>query len=116
MSAPGFGEWVWLGLLALLILGPTKLPEVARTVGKTVAQLRREMTSVVDELKQGTELDEFKGVAADFRQTTADLKRSTQLTGPLASSSGAKPVSPGGPAARSTVTADTAPPFDPDAT
>lgn len=116
MSAPGFGEMVWLGLIALLILGPTRLPEVARTVGKTVAHFRREANSVVDELKRGAEIEEFKGVAADFKQTTADLKRSTRLTGPLTSSAGAKPLSPGGPAARSTVTADAAPPFDPDAT
>ncbi|MGH9482006.1 MAG: twin-arginine translocase TatA/TatE family subunit [Terriglobales bacterium] len=36
-----FGELLFLAILALLIFGPRKLPEVARTVAKIIAELRK---------------------------------------------------------------------------
>ncbi|HZT74681.1 MAG TPA: Sec-independent protein translocase protein TatB [Terriglobales bacterium] len=36
-----FGELIFLFVLALLVFGPRKLPEIARLVGKTMAELRR---------------------------------------------------------------------------
>jgi sec-independent protein translocase protein TatB len=36
-----FGELLFLAILALLVFGPRKLPEIARTVGKVMTDLRR---------------------------------------------------------------------------
>lgn len=36
-----FGELLFLAVLALLVFGPRKLPEIARTVGKVMTDLRR---------------------------------------------------------------------------
>jgi sec-independent protein translocase protein TatB len=36
-----FGELLFLSLVALLVFGPKKLPEIARVLGKTMAELRR---------------------------------------------------------------------------
>ncbi|HUX67288.1 MAG TPA: twin-arginine translocase TatA/TatE family subunit [Terriglobales bacterium] len=36
-----FGELLFLAMLALLVFGPRKLPEVARTVAKIMAELRK---------------------------------------------------------------------------
>ncbi len=36
-----FGELLFLSALALLVFGPKRLPEIARLVGKTMAELRR---------------------------------------------------------------------------
>ena len=106
----GFWEIVTLVVLALMIFGPSKLPELARNVGKTVATFKREATNTLDELKRSADLDEIRGVAAEIRSTTEELKRSADLTGPLTSpahptSSSPATVSAGGPT-----------PFDPDAT
>ncbi len=51
----GIGTWelVVIAALALIILGPKKLPEVARTVGKTLSQLRRS----VDDVKREIDVD-----------------------------------------------------------
>lgn len=125
MNAPGFWEIGFLGVLALLIFGPNKLPDIARTVGRTYGALRREARATIDELKRSADLDDVRGVARELRETTADLKRSATLTGPVASGARAettagsdgKPTvraraAGGDPAEQREVTA----PFDPDAT
>lgn len=115
MSAPGFWEIAALAVLALIIFGPDKLPGIAHSVGKTLAQFKREASATLDELKAAAELEDMRGVADDFKSVTADLKQSTSLSGPVASSAGAT-----GSAAQRQATVATQPqgppPFDPDAT
>jgi sec-independent protein translocase protein TatB len=110
VSTPGFWEIVFLAMLALLIFGPKRLPEVARGVGKAISSFRREASSTLDELKRSADFAEIKGLTDEVRSTTNDLKRSVALSGPVASS--ARPSATGKP----TVRAEGPPPFDPDAT
>jgi len=42
----GIWELALIGLLALIILGPQRLPEVARTAGKWVGRMRQFVASV----------------------------------------------------------------------
>ena len=37
----GFSEMLFLGILALLIFGPKKLPEIGRQVGRALAEFKR---------------------------------------------------------------------------
>ncbi|MDH5511671.1 MAG: Sec-independent protein translocase protein TatB [Gammaproteobacteria bacterium] len=46
----GFSELVAVSLIALIVLGPKRLPEVARTAGRWIGQLRRFMTDVKQDL------------------------------------------------------------------
>lgn len=41
MGSIGFPEIVVILLIALLVFGPKKLPEIGRTLGKTLSELRR---------------------------------------------------------------------------
>ena len=64
----GIGTWELLLILvlALIIVGPTKLPEVARTLGKNLAKLKR----AADDVKREIDLD---GLKADLtRELTED--------------------------------------------
>jgi sec-independent protein translocase protein TatB len=116
MNTPGFWEILFLAVLALLIFGPERLPGMARNVGRAIGQFKREANSTLDELKRTAEYEEFKGVAQEFRTTTADLKRSTTLTGPVASQ--ARPEDTAGVGSTVSAGAEVTepPPFDPDAT
>lgn len=112
MNAPSFFEIIGLALLALLIFGPDKLPEMARKLGQTVSRVKSEANATIDELKRSADLEDLRGVRDDLRSTGRELKAVAALTGPMASS--ARPAAGDGPtvAART----DGPAPFDPDAT
>ncbi|MBA2529943.1 MAG: twin-arginine translocase TatA/TatE family subunit [Euzebyales bacterium] len=112
MNAPGFWEMAFLAVLALLIFGPERLPKLARSAGEAIAAIKREASGTLDELKRASDFDDVKAVADDLRSTTAELKRSTQLSGPMTSDE--RPEKPRD-AVMKTVTAQGPAPFDPDA-
>ena len=51
MFGLGFGEVLVILVIALLVFGPDKLPEVARTLGKSMAELRRAMDDIRHEMQ-----------------------------------------------------------------
>lgn len=47
----GFGEILFIAVLALLLIGPKQLPEVARTLGRFLNELKRSAGQLSDEFK-----------------------------------------------------------------
>ncbi|MGI8575349.1 MAG: Sec-independent protein translocase subunit TatA/TatB [Egibacteraceae bacterium] len=112
------GEMAFLGMLALLIFGPERLPGMARNLGRMVARFRSEASGALDELKQTAELDDLRGAVNELRGQTQGLRQVVTLAAPQAAAAAAveTPVATRenghGPALRPGETA----PFDPDAT
>lgn len=50
----GFWELVLLGVIALVVLGPERLPQVARTAGRWVGRARSYASNLTDELERQT--------------------------------------------------------------
>jgi sec-independent protein translocase protein TatA len=70
---PGGWEWVIILLVALLVFGPRKLPEIGRTVGRLVRDLRRSSEELMAELKLhdldvGEDLEEFARLPATLNR------------------------------------------------
>lgn len=55
----GFSEMLVIGIIALIVVGPDKLPELARTVGKWVGAARRVFADVKAEVDQQVMMDDI---------------------------------------------------------
>ena len=80
MFGVGVQEMVFIGLLFLIIFGPSKLPQIARDLGQFVNEARR----TVDEFKQDLILEEEDGRKREVsggleREEAAEVERSERL-------------------------------------
>lgn len=66
----GFPEMLVVGVLALMVFGPERLPELARTAGKFIARFRAEATRSIADLKAAADLGDLDG---DFRAIRNEL-------------------------------------------
>ncbi len=71
----GFIEMLVIGLILLLVVGPERLPEVARTVGGWMHQAKQYLDGVKSELDRDLRLDELD---RETRQSFKDLDRQTR--------------------------------------
>jgi sec-independent protein translocase protein TatB len=61
----GFSELVLVGLVALLVIGPERLPKVARLAGFWLGKARTMMASVKAEIRQELHAEEIRQVLQD---------------------------------------------------
>ena len=54
----GFSEMLVIGVIALVVLGPERLPVVARTAGEWVGKAQRFVAQVKSDIDRETELSE----------------------------------------------------------
>ncbi|MBV8045785.1 MAG: twin-arginine translocase subunit TatB [Paludibacterium sp.] len=73
-----FGEILLICVVALVVLGPERLPAVARTLGALVARAQRFVASVKADIGQHTELASLAALKQEVQQTAAALQQ--QLT------------------------------------
>lgn len=75
----GFSELLLFGVIALMVLGPEKLPQAARTAGQWYAKLRRTVSTLQSEIEAELDLAEtrqqMQNELAKIRQTESDMKR-----------------------------------------
>lgn len=70
----GFSELLLIGLVALLVLGPERLPKVARTLGHLLGRAQRYVSEVKSEISREVALDELRKTQAQFEQTARDVQ------------------------------------------
>lgn len=70
----GFFELCLLFLVALLVLGPDKLPRAARTVGALVRRARQMVTGVRDQIDRELSVEDFRREMAEQRRQFEELQ------------------------------------------
>ena len=89
----GFDKLALIGAVALIVIGPEKLPRVARTVGHLLGKAQRYVADVKAEVNRSIELEDLKkmktqfedaarnveqSVSSEINQTTSDLQSAWQ--------------------------------------
>ena len=74
----GFSELLVIGLVALIVIGPEKLPRVARTLGHLAGRLQRYVADVKADINREIELDELRKMRDSMQQAAADFEASAQ--------------------------------------
>jgi sec-independent protein translocase protein TatB len=72
----GFDKIALIGAVALIVIGPEKLPRVARTFGHLIGKAQRYVADVKAEVNRSIELDELKKMKTQFE----DAARSVEQT------------------------------------
>jgi len=71
----GFTEMMLIGIVALIVIGPDRLPGVARTAGKYFARLRNFMMNVRADVESELKSDELREMLDAQKQELQSLKK-----------------------------------------
>ncbi|MFT3717771.1 twin-arginine translocase TatA/TatE family subunit [Pseudorhodoferax sp.] len=76
----GISKMALIGAVALIVIGPEKLPRVARTVGTLLGKAQRYVADVKAEVNRSMELDELKKMKDSVVSAARDVETSIQST------------------------------------
>ncbi len=74
----GFSELMVIGLVALIVIGPEKLPRVARTLGHLAGRLQRYVADVKADINREIELDELRKMRDSMQKAASEFESSAQ--------------------------------------
>ncbi|KKW68483.1 hypothetical protein AAV94_05140 [Lampropedia cohaerens] len=70
----GISKMVLIGVVALIVIGPERLPRVAKTVGMLLGKAQRYVNDVKREVNQAMELDELRKMKSSLEGAARDLE------------------------------------------
>ena len=76
----GLSKMALIGAVALIVIGPEKLPRVARTVGTLLGKAQRYVSDVKAEVNRSMELDELKKMKDTVENAARDVENSIQTS------------------------------------
>jgi TatA/E family protein of Tat protein translocase len=71
-------EWIVIAVVALILLGPKKLPEFARSLGKSVGEMKKGLDETKEQFNSSmhtTELNETDQRVADAERRAAEAEK-----------------------------------------
>ena len=71
----GISKLALIGAVALIVIGPERLPKVARTVGALVGRAQRYISDVKAEVSREVELDELRKMRTEFETAARDVEQ-----------------------------------------
>ena len=77
----GFSELLIIGVVALIVIGPERLPRVARTLGHLMGRMQRYVADVKADIHREVELDELRKMRETVQEAASGIE--TSLRGEL---------------------------------
>jgi len=74
----GFSELLVIAIVALIVIGPQRLPAVARTLGHLFGRMQRYVNDVKADISREMELDELKKLQAGMEDTARSMRDSVE--------------------------------------
>ncbi|CAM3800542.1 Sec-independent protein translocase protein TatB [Bordetella tumulicola] len=75
-----FTELMVIGVIALIVIGPERLPKVARTVGHLLGRAQRYVNDVKSDIKREVELDELRSFKKEMDDAASSVTSSLRDT------------------------------------
>lgn len=72
----GFSEMVVIAVVALVVLGPERLPKVARAAGILLGRVQRYVNDVKSDISREMQLEELKKLQAQVEDSARSIERS----------------------------------------
>ena len=72
----GFTEIVVIAVVALIVIGPERLPKTARTLGHLFGRLQRYVNDVKSDISREMELEELRKLQQEMKSAASDLESS----------------------------------------
>ena len=72
----GFSELMVIAVVALIVIGPERLPKVARTLGHLFGRMQRYVNDVKADISREMELDELKKLRASMQDAAQSFEQS----------------------------------------
>ncbi len=76
----GLSKMALIGAVALIVIGPEKLPRVARTIGTLLGKAQRYVSDVKAEVNRSMELEELKKMKSSVEGAAQEVESSIQAT------------------------------------
>ncbi|MEZ5651430.1 MAG: Sec-independent protein translocase protein TatB [Burkholderiaceae bacterium] len=75
-----FSEMIIVAVIALVIVGPERLPKLARQVGEWMGKLQRYVADVKTDLNRQMELEELRSLQKEVKSAASDIESSMRET------------------------------------
>lgn len=74
----GFSELIVIAIVALVVIGPERLPKVARTLGHLLGRAQRYVNDVKSDINREIQLDELKKLQSQVTESARSLESSVR--------------------------------------
>jgi sec-independent protein translocase protein TatB len=70
----GFSEMMVIAIVALVVIGPERLPKVARTAGHLLGRLQRYVNDVKSDINREMQLEELKKLQSEIQESARSVE------------------------------------------
>lgn len=72
----GFSELILIAVVALIVIGPERLPKVARTAGALIGRMQRYVANVKSEVEREMQFEDLKKLQQEIQSQSQELQNS----------------------------------------